>query len=144
MRRTLNARAEVKKTQTLLDAERLKSQKADERAQAAEARAAELPKLHETITAREAECEERWRDVAAFEYRFFELEKEEDALRAQTSEAPRLREEIASLEAGMCVVDRLRSTYSRSRAELQQREEESDANQGKIQDLESRLQEAET
>jgi hypothetical protein len=44
----------------------------------------------------------------------------------------------------MCVVDRPWSTYSRFRAELQQREEESDANQGKIQDLESRLQEAET
>jgi hypothetical protein len=80
LRGTLNARAEAKKAHTSLDAERLKSQKADERAQAAEMRTAEIPKLRETIAAREAECEERRRDVAALEYKFFELEKKEDAL----------------------------------------------------------------
>jgi hypothetical protein len=41
-----------------------------------------LSKLHGTIAAREAECEERRRDLAVLKCKFFELEKKEDALRA--------------------------------------------------------------
>jgi hypothetical protein len=46
------------------------------------------------------ECEERRRDVAALEYKLFELEKQEDGLRAQAAEVPRLHEAIAGLESG--------------------------------------------
>jgi hypothetical protein len=39
-----------------------------------------ISKLHETIAAREAECEERRRDLAVPKCKFFELEKKENAL----------------------------------------------------------------
>jgi hypothetical protein len=42
-------------------------------------RTADIPKLHETIAAREAEFDKCRRDVAMLEYTFFELEKKEDA-----------------------------------------------------------------
>jgi chromosome segregation ATPase len=88
------------------------------------------------------ECEERRRDVAALEYKFFELEKQEDSLRAQAAEVPRLLQAIAALESGWVFQCRDERTLLTILLDLQQHEEESDAAQAKIQDFESRIQEA--
>jgi hypothetical protein len=49
-----------------------------------------------------AECEERRKDLAAIEYKLFELERQRDSLKSQVASIPRLKDTIASLESGQC------------------------------------------